>query len=70
MQCLQEKKGEGQIMPLFKGKSKEVIGKNISLLRQEGRPQDQAVAIAMQKAGKAKPKRKKSLLNTEDENDK
>jgi len=37
-------------MPLMKGKKN--IGKNISKLRAEGKPQDQAVAIAMQTATK------------------
>jgi biotin operon repressor len=41
-------------MPLQKGKSKKAIGKNISTLRREGRPLKQAIAIAMQKSGKAK----------------
>lgn len=44
-------------MPLLEGSSKEVISTNIATLVREGRPQAQAVAIAMRKAGKAKPKR-------------
>jgi hypothetical protein len=43
-------------MPLQPGKSQKVISANIKRLRDEGKPQDQAVAIAMQHAGKAKVK--------------
>lgn len=43
-------------MPLTKGKSNKSISKNISKLVHEGRPQQQAIAIAMRKAGKKKPK--------------
>ena len=47
-------------MPLKKGRSKKVISQNISELRHSGYPQDQAVAISMQKAGKRKkPERRK-----------
>lgn len=50
-------------MPLKKGKSKEVISDNISELRHSGYPQDQAVAIAMDKAGKSRKKKGSNPLH-------
>lgn len=44
-------------MPLKKGKSKKVIGQNIATEMKAGKPKDQAIAIAMNKAGKKKPKK-------------
>lgn len=41
-------------MPLLKGSSQAVISQNIKELRNSGRPEKQAVAIAMQTAGKGK----------------
>jgi hypothetical protein len=39
-------------MPLKKGKSKKVISSNIRTEMHAGKPQRQAIAIAMRKAGK------------------
>jgi len=45
-------------MPLKKGKSRKVISQNIRTEMRRGRPQKQAIAIAMRKAGKSKKGRK------------
>lgn len=42
-------------MPLEKGSSKAVISRNIKTEMAHGKPQKQAIAIAMRSAGKAKP---------------
>ena len=45
-------------MPLKKGKSKKAISYNIKELMSTGRPQRQAVAIAMKEAGESMQKKK------------
>lgn len=40
-------------MPLKEGSSRKVISSNIAELMQSGRKRDQAVAIALSKAGKS-----------------
>lgn len=41
-------------MPLKSGSTEKVISENIATERNAGKPEDQAVAIAMRKAGKAR----------------
>ena len=46
-------------MPLHKGKSKKVISENIKTEMEAGKPQKQAVAIALNTARKSKGGKKK-----------
>jgi hypothetical protein len=48
-------------MPLKTGKSQAAISHNIGVERQAGKPQDQAVAIAMSKARESNEKRDKRV---------
>lgn len=46
-------------MPLVKGKSKKAVSENIAIERKHGKPEKQAIAIAMSVAGKSNKKKRK-----------
>jgi len=45
-------------MPLKKGKSKKVVSDNIRTEMAAGKPQKQAIAIALSKSGRSRKKKK------------
>ena len=54
-----QRRKKNRNMPLRKGKSRRVISQNIAELVRSGRPQRQAVAIALAQARRKKKRRKK-----------
>lgn len=46
-------------MPLKKGKSNKIVSENVKELINSGRPNKQAIAIALSEAGRSKKKKSK-----------
>jgi hypothetical protein len=53
-------------MPLIAGKTHYAIGKNIKTEMEHGKPHDQAVAIAMRKAGESRKKKRAKTIMEDD----
>ena len=49
-------------MPLIAGKTHYAIGKNIKTEMEYGKPRDQAIAIAMSKAGMSRKKKRAKTI--------
>lgn len=56
-------------MPLIPGDAAHIVSTNIAELRKTGRPEAQAIAIAMKHAGKTKKKPKPKMAMNSDNRD-